>query len=144
MPMEDWMQHWIVARFLYDWQTLAAGALAALRLCGQFVRLSDQQIEKLQPAKRRRPLRRSKWIRPFVWSVRRRVATEGYAFHATIWAAMERVLLEASVAKSIFLTKRACVTSGQVFKGGLQGLDALFQKALSLNFEANVSDMAAA
>jgi hypothetical protein len=34
---------------------------------------------------------------------RRRAANEGYAFHATIWAAMERVLLEASEAKSIFL-----------------------------------------
>jgi hypothetical protein len=35
----------------------------------------------------------------------------GYAFHATSWAAMERVLLEASEAKSIFLSAR-CVASG--------------------------------
>jgi len=30
MPSEDWIQHCIAARFLYDWQTLVAGLLAVL------------------------------------------------------------------------------------------------------------------
>jgi hypothetical protein len=30
MPLEDWIQHCGVARFLYDWQTIIAGALALL------------------------------------------------------------------------------------------------------------------
>ena len=28
MPSEDWIQHCKVAQFLYDWQTLIAGAFA--------------------------------------------------------------------------------------------------------------------
>ncbi len=32
--MEDWIQHWMVARFLYDWQTLTAGVLAVLAAVG--------------------------------------------------------------------------------------------------------------
>jgi hypothetical protein len=50
---------------------------------------------------------------------RRRVAREGYAFQATIWAAMERVLLEASEAKSKFLSAGAnerTTTSRQAYE----------------------------
>ena len=32
MPIEDWIQHSKAAQFLYDWQTLAAGILAARRV----------------------------------------------------------------------------------------------------------------
>jgi hypothetical protein len=34
MPIEDWVHHWIAARFLYDWQTLIAGVLAVLAAAG--------------------------------------------------------------------------------------------------------------
>ena len=30
MPIEDWVQHCIVARFLHDWQTGLAGLIALL------------------------------------------------------------------------------------------------------------------
>jgi hypothetical protein len=47
MPSEDWIQHWKVAQFLYDWQTLIAGvfALAAAGIAYWAARL---QIKFLQ------------------------------------------------------------------------------------------------
>jgi hypothetical protein len=34
MPIEGWIEHWKLAQFLYDWQTLIAGVLAVLAAWG--------------------------------------------------------------------------------------------------------------
>ena len=102
MPMEDWIPHWAVARFLYDWQTLIAGVLAilaALLTIRATVRSADREIEASQA----QTAVAQKQIETTLRLERKRAASESYAFHATIWAAMERVLLEASEAQIIFL-----------------------------------------
>jgi hypothetical protein len=51
MPMEDWIQHCVVARFLYDWQTLVAGALAVLAAVGTIwatIKSADREIAASQ------------------------------------------------------------------------------------------------
>jgi hypothetical protein len=67
MPMEDWIQHWMVARFLYDWQTLIAGVLAVLAALGT-IWATIKSAEKLPQPASRPPSRRSKSRRPFNWN----------------------------------------------------------------------------
>jgi hypothetical protein len=101
MPMEDWIQHWKAARFLYDWQTLIAGALAvlaALRTIRATVRSADREIK----ASQEQTAVAQKQIETTIRLERRRAASEGYAFHAMLEAAMGRVLAEATEAESIF------------------------------------------
>ncbi len=105
MPSGDWIQHWKVAQFLYDWQTLIAGFLAVLAAAATIwltVRSANREIA----ASQEQTAVAQRQIETTLRLERRRAAREGYAFHATIWAAMERVLLEASEAESIFL--RVC------------------------------------
>ena len=106
MPLEDWILHCTVARFFYDWQRLAAGLLAVLAAGGTIwatMRSAGREIAASQA----QTAVAQKQITTTLRLERRRAAREGYAFYATIWAAMERVLLEASEAKSIFLSAGA-------------------------------------
>jgi hypothetical protein len=51
MPLEDWIQHWKVAQFFYDWQTIIAGALALLAASLTIratKRSTDREIEASQ------------------------------------------------------------------------------------------------
>jgi hypothetical protein len=52
MPSEDWIQHSIVARVLYDWQTLIAGLLAVLaawRTIWATTKSADREVAAFQP-----------------------------------------------------------------------------------------------
>jgi hypothetical protein len=52
MPSEDWIQHSIVARVLYDWQTLIAGLLAVLaawRTIRATTNSADREVAAFQP-----------------------------------------------------------------------------------------------
>ena len=93
MPLEHWIQHCTVARVLYDWQTLIAGVLAllaALWTIRETVRSADREIAASQ-----------KQMDPTVRLEQRRAASEGYAFHAMLAAAMTRVLDEANEAEKL-------------------------------------------
>ena len=117
MPLEDWIQHSKVTQFLYDWQTLAAGILAVFAAVGTIwatIRSAGREIAASQA----QTAVAQKQIETTLRLDKRRAASESYAFHATIWAAMERVLLEASEAKSIFLSAGATerATSKEAYK----------------------------
>jgi len=102
MPLEVWIQHSRVNQFLYDWQTLVAGILAVFAAVGTIwttISSANREIEASQA----QTAVAQKQIETTLRLERRRAASQDYAFHATIWAAMERVLLEASEAKNIFL-----------------------------------------
>jgi hypothetical protein len=122
--LADWIQHWNAGQFLYDWQTLIAGVLALLA-AWLTIRATKSSADREIAASQAQTAVVQKQIETTLRLERRRVANEGYAFHATIWAAMERVLLEESEAKSIFLklkpsdrsTKQAYVARRHFSKG---------------------------
>jgi hypothetical protein len=105
MPSEDWIQHSIVARVLYDWQTLIAGLLAVLA-AWRTIRATTKSADREVAASQAQTAVAQKQIATTLRLDRQRVAREVYAFQATIWAAMEHVLLEASEAESIFPARR--------------------------------------
>ena len=80
MPLEDWIQHSIVARFLYDWQTLAAGLFALLAAVGTIlatrstasrqINASREEADRVIAATRAQTeATSSKPKRPFVWRI---------------------------------------------------------------------------
>ena len=93
MPIEDWIQHWKVARFLYDWQTLIAGALAVLAAGGGTIWATIKSASREIAASQPQTGVAQKQIETTVRLERRRAAREGFAFHAMVSAAMERVLV---------------------------------------------------
>ena len=110
MPLEDWIQDWKVTQFLYDWQTFAAGLLAVVAAVGTIwatIRSAGRGIEASQA----QTAVAQKQIETTLRLERRRVASEGFAFHAMLVAAMERVLVEAAEANDIFKA-----TGGKVSK----------------------------
>lgn len=89
MPIEDWIQRCTVARFLYDWQTLAAGILAVFAAVGTIratIRSADREIAASQ-------------------------AQTAVAQKQIDTAAMERVLAEADEATAIFAAAHARLQS---------------------------------
>ena len=101
MPSEDWIQHWKVAQFLYDWQTLIAGVLAVLA-AWRTIRATTQSADREVKASQDQTAVARKEIETTVRLERQRLAREGYAFCAMLEAAMGRVLAEALEAKRIF------------------------------------------
>ena len=88
------------------WQTLIAGVLAILAAVGTIwatIRSADREIAASQE---QTGIAREQ-IATTLRLEQSRSARESYAFYATIWAAMERVLLEASEAEKIFLSSGA-------------------------------------
>jgi hypothetical protein len=93
MPLEDWVQHWAVAKFLYDWQTLIAGVFAvgaAVVTIWATIRSANREIF----ASRAQTAVAQKQIETTLRLERRRAAREGYAFCAMLNAAMSRVIAE--------------------------------------------------
>jgi hypothetical protein len=132
LPLENWVHHSALWPFLYDWQTLLAGIFAlgaaALTVLGTFtsanrqIDAANKQAEKVIAASREAADREvaasrdqivlaQKQIEASLRSERRRLAREGYAFHAMVVASMERVLAEAGEAKTIFLSAKASATA---------------------------------
>jgi hypothetical protein len=125
MPLEDWIQHSKVNQFLYDWQTLIAGILAIFAAAGTIwatIRSAGREIKASQA----QTAVAQKQIETTVRLERRRAASEASAFHATLAAAMARILAEADWAKKTYpgiltqkggksgeaLVVRQCITKG--------------------------------
>jgi hypothetical protein len=125
MPSEDWIQHWKVAQFLYDWQTLIAGALAVLAAAGTIwatIKSANREIAASQA----QTAVAQQQIETTIRLARMRDANEEGAFRATLEAAMARVLAEAAWARNVYpniltqkadasveaLTVRRCITKG--------------------------------
>jgi hypothetical protein len=101
MPLEDWIQHSKVNQFLYDWQTLIAGILAIFAAAGTIwatIRSAGREIKASQA----QTAVAQKQIETTVRLERRRAASEASAFHATLAAAMVRILTEADWAKKTY------------------------------------------
>jgi hypothetical protein len=91
---------------LFDhWQTLIAGLLAVLA-AWRTIRATTKSADREVAASQAQTAVAQKQIATTLRLDRQRVAREVYAFHATIWAAMEHVRLEASEAESIFPARR--------------------------------------
>ena len=127
--LADWIQHWNAGQFLYDWQTLIAGVLALLA-AWLTIRATKSSADREIAASQAQTAVAQKQIETTIRLERLRAANEGYAFHATIWAAMERVLLEESEARSLFLklnpadrsTKQAYAARQRFSKGAFPEL----------------------
>jgi hypothetical protein len=116
------------------WQTLIAGVLAVLA-AWRTIRATVESANREVKSSQEQTAVAQKQIETALRLDRKRVAREVYAFHATIWAAMEHVLLEASEAKSIFPARRvfskvafpelraACVRSGGLIARDLLELE---------------------
>jgi hypothetical protein len=106
MPMEDWIQHSTVARFLYDWQTVIAGVLALLAAFGTIVATmiiarrqiaaSREEADRVIDATRAQTSVTAAQTETTVRLQRMRDAGEARAFRAMLEAAMTRVLAEAT------------------------------------------------
>jgi hypothetical protein len=83
MPLEDWIQHCNVARFVYDWQTLVAGVLALFAAWRVIAATREQTATTVRLE-------------------RARVASEATAFRAMFEAAMARVLDEVDWARQTY------------------------------------------
>ena len=101
MPSEDWVQHWIAARFLYDWQTLIAGVLAVLA-AWRTIRATINSANREVEASHAQTAVAQKQIETTIDLAQRRDASEASAFHAMLEAAMARVLAEADRAKETY------------------------------------------
>ena len=116
MPLENWIQHSGVDQFLYDWQTVIAGVLAFAAGFGTVVAAiwaiwatrstareqidaSHEEADRVIAATRDQTAVARKQIDETLRLERRRIAREGYAFHAMLAAAMKRVLAEADEAR---------------------------------------------
>jgi hypothetical protein len=115
---------------LFDhWQTGIAGFLAfaagfgtilvTMIIARRQIAASREDADRVIAVTREQTKVIAKQTATTVHLERQRAAGERYAFHATIWAAMERVLLEASEAKSKFLSAGAnenTTTSKQAYE----------------------------
>ena len=126
MPSEDWIQHWKVAQFLYDWQTLIAGVLAVLA-AWRTIRATTKSANREIDASKAQTAVAQKEIETTVRLEQDRVASEARAFRVMLEAAMTRVLGEAAWAKKAYpetfkqttdimsvnaLAVRQCITKG--------------------------------
>jgi hypothetical protein len=101
MPIEDWVQHSRVDRFLYDWQTLIAGVLAVLaawRTIRATTKSADREVAASQ-AQTRATLKQTETT--FALEQMRK-ESEASAFHVMLAAAMMRVRAEADQTKSTY------------------------------------------
>jgi endonuclease/exonuclease/phosphatase (EEP) superfamily protein YafD len=105
MSIEGWIQRWKLPQVFYNWQTLIAGLLAVLA-AWRTIRATTKSADREVAASQAQTAVAQKQIATTLRLDRQRVAREVYAFQATIWAAMEHVLLEASEAESIFPARR--------------------------------------
>jgi hypothetical protein len=105
MSIEGWIQRWKLAQVFYNWQTLIAGLLAVLA-AWRTIRATTKSADREVAASQAQTAVAQKQIATTLRLDRQRVAREVYAFHATVWAAMEHVLLEVSEAESIFPARR--------------------------------------
>ena len=136
MPIEDWIQHSTVARFLYDWQTVIAGVLALAAAFGTIVATmiiarrqiaaSREEADRVIAATRAQTSVTAKQTETTARLERMRDASEASAFHAMLEAAMARVLAEAAWARRAYpdiltqetgasveaLVVRQCITKG--------------------------------
>lgn len=136
MPLEGWIQNCIVARFLYDWQTLAAGLFALLAAIGTIwvtrstasrqIDAAREQADRMVAAAREQTSVTAEQTSKTIYLARMREAGESAAFHTMLAAAMARILAETASARSVypdFLTKtdgssiealavRNCITKG--------------------------------
>ncbi len=83
MPMEDWIQHSIAARFLYDWQTLVAGFLAVLAALGT-IRATIKSANREIAASKEQTAVAQKQIETTVHLARTRAEDEASAFRAVL------------------------------------------------------------
>ena len=112
MPSEDWIQNYTAARFLYDWQTLAAGLLALLAAVGTIwvtrhianrqIAASREEADRVILATRAQTEATFKQTEATVRLEDLRKASEALAFHAMLEAAMARVLAEADGARKAY------------------------------------------
>jgi hypothetical protein len=136
MPLEDWIQHYGVARFLYDWQTVIAGLLAlgaaawtirATRSTAkEQIDASRADADRVIAAARAQTEATFKQTETTVDLQRMRDASEALAFHTMLEAAMTRILAEADWARKAHpgtlkqtadssvsaLAVRECITKG--------------------------------
>jgi hypothetical protein len=169
MPNEDWIQHWKVAQFLHDWQTLIAGLFAvaaAWRTIRATVRSADREVAASQA----QTAVAQKQIETTIELARQRQASEARAFRTMLEAAMTRVLFEAAWARKTYpdilaqtagaspqaLIIRECITKGAfpelraacVRQGGPLTLDFLYLEGeidnLALQYEERSSPTAPA
>ena len=120
MPIEDWIQHCVVTRFLYDWQALGAGFLAAMAAIGtiwvtrstanQQITAAREQTDREIAANREQADREIAASREQTSVAQEQIATtihlerlrdvhEDHAFYAMLDAVMSRVLADAVKAK---------------------------------------------
>lgn len=125
MPSEDWIQHWKVAQFLYDWQTLVAGFLAVLA-AWRTIRATVKSADREVAASQAQTAVAQTQIETTIRLERDRVADEARAFRTMLEAAMMRVLSEIVWAKKNYastfvadgtesheaLIVRQCITKG--------------------------------
>jgi hypothetical protein len=102
MPSEDWIQHGMVARFLYDWQTLIAGVLAVLA-AWRTIRATTKSADREVDASQAQIAVAKQQIETTIDLAQTRDAGEARAFHAMLAAAMTRVLAEAARARRTHL-----------------------------------------
>jgi hypothetical protein len=112
MPIEDWVQHSKVDRFLYDWQTLIAGVLALLAGFGTVaatmiiarrqIAASREQADRMVAAAREQTRATFKQTETTFDLEQMRNASEALSFHAMLEAAMARVLAEAERARRTY------------------------------------------
>jgi hypothetical protein len=113
MPSEDWIQHCIVARFLHDWQTLAAGLFVLLAAVGTIwatrstasrqIKAARKEADRVIAATRAQTEATFKQTEATVRLEDLRNASETEAFYVMLEAAMARVLAEAARARRTYL-----------------------------------------
>jgi hypothetical protein len=126
MPSEEWLQHWRVAQFLYDWQTLIAGVLAVLA-AWRTIRATVESANREIKASQDQTAVAQKQIETTVRLAEKRDASEARAFRTMLEAAMTQVLAEADWARKTYprtfthttddvsveaYTVRRCITKG--------------------------------
>jgi hypothetical protein len=112
MPLEDWIQHCEVARFLFDWQTFIAGVLALVAAFGTVwvtrsiakrqIDASREDAHTVIAATREQTRATFKQTETTVDLQQMRDASEALAFHAMLDAAMDRILSEQAGAKETY------------------------------------------
>jgi hypothetical protein len=106
MPIEEWVQHCRVARFLHEWQTLAAGLLALLAAVGTIWATRSTASRQIKAARKEadRVIAAAREQTSATFDLaRRRDASEAFGFYVMLEAAMARVLAEAARAKRTYL-----------------------------------------
>jgi hypothetical protein len=101
MPLEDWIQHFKVAQFFYDWQTLIAGFLAVFAAVGTIyatIRSAGREIAATQA----QTAIAQRQIDTTLRLEQERVASEAHAFRAMLEAATVRVVAEAASARKAY------------------------------------------